>query len=148
MRDLNDFAARLKDIADSLEPNVNKLMKDVATAVATEVVASTPVLTSRARANWQTTLNEPAQGVLYPQPQKPPTPESGAERSLAEAREVLSEYKTGDTVYIANRLPYISLLNEGSSKQSPAMFVERSVQRARRMFKEAAGRIFIVVKKG
>ena len=73
-------------MSESIEPNVNKLMKDVAMAVDEEVVRSTPVDTGRARANWQTTLNEPAQGVLYPQPQKPPTPESGAARSLAEAQ--------------------------------------------------------------
>jgi hypothetical protein len=148
MRDLNDFAARLKRISESLEPNVDKLMKDVAIAVAKEVVAGTPVLTSRARANWQTSLNEAAQGVLYPQPQKPPTPESGAERSLAEARDVLSEYKTGDTVYIQNNLPYIGALNRGHSRQAPAMFVERAAMRGRALIKGAAGRIFITVKKG
>ena len=148
MGDLNDFAAKLKRLSESIEPNVDKLMKDVAMAVDEEIVRSTPVDTGRARANWQLTLNEPAQGVLYPQPQKPPTPESGAERSLAEARDVLAEYRTGDTVYITNRLPYISRLNEGSSKQAPALFVERGVEKARRMFKEAAGRIFITVKKG
>jgi hypothetical protein len=148
MGDLNDLAAKLKRISASIEPNVDKLLKDVAMAVDEEVVRATPVDTGRARANWQMSLNEPAQGVLYPQPQKPPTPESGAERSVAEGRDVLSQYKTGDTVYITNRLPYIGLLDAGHSAQAPANFVARSVQRARSLIKGAAGRIFIEVKKG
>ena len=148
MGDLNDFAAKLKRISESIEPNVDKLMKDVAMAVAKEVVASTPADTGRAKENWQTSLNAPASGVLHPQPQRPESPAAGAARSLAETEDVLTQYKTSDTVYIQNNLPYIGALNRGHSRQAPAMFVERAAMRGRALIKGAAGRIFITVKKG
>lgn len=148
MRDLSDFAAKLKGISDALPENVNKLMKDVAMAVATEVVAGTPADTGRAKENWQTSLNTPASGVLHPEPQRPESPAAGVARSLAETRDVLSEYKTGDTVYIQNNLPYIGALNRGHSKQAGEFFVERAALRGLKLIKGAAGRIFVEVKKG
>jgi hypothetical protein len=148
MGDLNDFAARLKRISDSIEPNVDKLLKDVVREVHRELLESTPVDTGRARASWQTTTGEPATGVLYPQPQRPPSPEAGAARSVAEMQSVVEGAKPLSTYYIQNNTPYIGRLDAGSSRQAPANFVARAAQRGRALVKGAAGRIFVEVKKG
>jgi hypothetical protein len=148
MRDLNDFAAKLKRISDSIEPNADKLLKDVVKEVHRELLASTPVDTGRARGSWQTTTGEPATGELYPQPLKPPSPEAGAARSVAEMQNVVTSAKPLETYYIQNNAPYIGRLDAGSSRQAPANFVARAAQRGRNLIKGAAGRIFIEVKKG
>ena len=40
----------------------------------------------------------------------------------------LSSFKLGDSVYIANGLPYIRRLNDGHSTQQPEGFIEKAIQ--------------------
>ena len=148
MRDLNDFAKKLKGISDALPENVDKLLKDVVREVHRELVQSTPRDTGRAVTNWQTTTREPAEGVLYSQPQRPPSPEAGAARSVAEMQTIVDGAEPLSTYYIQNNAPYIGRLDAGSSRQAPANFVSRAAHRGRALIKGAAGRIFVEVKKG
>jgi hypothetical protein len=131
MGDLKEFAERMNELGQNVADNADKLVRDVAMAVDAVVVVSTPIRTGRARANWQPALDQIPTGVRYPSPLKPPTPDSGAQESIDTARDVISQYKAGQTIHITNNLPYIKKLNEGSSDFAPAGFVEKAVVAAK-----------------
>jgi hypothetical protein len=77
------------------------------------VTKETPVDTGRARANWNMSADAPDFT----------TTENTAIPDVTTAPE-------GKALYVTNGLPYIVKLNEGSSQQSPAGFVERSIKLA------------------
>ena len=94
----------------------------------TEAVANlqeaTPVATGWARANWLPSVGQPATDVVGApgQPDASAT-ESGLARVLT--------YKLGEgDAFIANNVPYISVLDGGSSTQAPAGFVDVAVDKA------------------
>jgi len=87
----------------------------------------TPVDTGWARANWIPAIGSPLQ-------QPAGNPDGGV--GIAEAAQqsgigsVLS-YKFGSgAVFITNNVSYILRLNDGSSQQAPAGFVQRAIQEA------------------
>lgn len=120
---LRRFARRIQGIARSLEPRLAVTSSEAALRVLSVVVPATPVDTGRARGNWQTSLNSPANG------------ESGlldqtGQTALARGRAAVAGKQYGQPIYIVNNAPYIALLNAGSSKQAPANFVEIAIQTA------------------
>lgn len=113
------FASELKSFSDKALKNTDRVRRAAIVEILNGVVLNTPVDTGRARGNWQTTVNAPASGDIAG------VRSPGAVE--AEARANMGELK--DTVFITNNLPYIGKLNEGSSKQAPARFVESEVAR-------------------
>lgn len=97
---------------------LDKTVRAVALIVETDLVNNTPVDTGRARANWIPTLNSPANFT-------------NLALSPIGIETVLNSFKTADTILLTNNLPYIQKLNDGSSTQQPAGFVERAVQRGK-----------------
>jgi hypothetical protein len=126
----DEFAQRVRAMADLVGGNSTRLVRRVALAVDTAVVLRTPVDTGRARANWQVGTNGPISSVKYPYPESPGSPDAGASEALSSGAERIKEY-TGGTLHITNNLPYITALNDGHSKQAPKGFVEDSVIAAR-----------------
>ena len=108
-------AAFKKKVTENLE----KTVRAVALVVDSTLVATTPVLTGRARANWNPSLNVPDTALREPNQKKPIDP-------------INSAYKITDTILISNNLPYIKRLNEGYSKQAPAGFVDAALERGKR----------------
>jgi hypothetical protein len=136
----DEFAKRVRAMADLVGGNSTRLVRRVALAADTTVVLATPVDTGRARANWQIGINGPTNGVKYPSPASPGSPESGAIEALQEAASKIPAFNGEGTIHITNNLPYIKRLNEGYSKQAPAAFVEIAVQAARKAI-DTAGQI-------
>lgn len=116
MSTLNIFAQEMNNLANTVQNNVVKLQKAVAEEVVQYVSQATPVDTGQAARNWQTTINKPAsswdQGG------------GSAVEAIAQAKAALAALAPGQTVYISNNVPYIVELNQGSSAQAPAGFVE------------------------
>lgn len=117
------FKARMdalfnKKVIGTLE----KAVRQCAVIVDQTLVATTPVDTGRARANWLPSLNVPRTDK-----KEPGQPES--------VDSVLGSYKISDTIYITNNLPYIQRLNDGYSIKAPAGFVESAIERGRRAVK-------------
>lgn len=126
MSDMKSFSKQIRLTAKTVEQNVDRLVRKVALAVDTAVVMGTPVDTGRARANWQVSVGDAPDGVLFPEPEKPPSPEAGAQRSLDEAQQKVAEYKGRGIIHVTNNLHYIEKLNAGSSAQAPAGYVEQA----------------------
>ena len=102
--------------------NLEKTVRAVALVVDAELAVATPVDTGRARANWNPSLNVPDTTVREP----------NQKRSLVP---VAAAFKLTDTILISNNLPYIRRLNEGSSKQAPAGFVDLAIAKGKRAVK-------------
>jgi len=124
-------AAYKTKVLDQLE----KVVRAVALVVDAELVRRTPVDTGRARANWLPSLNTPDTRVLDgPGGSKKGKSFVPSRDTTAEA--VTQQYKLTDTIYISNNLPYIQELNNGSSQQAPAGFVDSALAKGKRAVKK------------
>jgi hypothetical protein len=120
------FSSDLKKAyATKVLGTLEKTVRAVALVVDGELAITTPVDTGRARANWLPSLNSPDTRQVQPG-QKP-----NLEKSI-------SSYKISDKILITNNLPYIRKLNDGSSKQAPAGFVDAAIAKGKRAIKGAA----------
>lgn len=125
---LGNFSARMNAIADGVEANSDKMVREVVKAVGPVLVYATPILTGRARSNWQGAVNSIPEGTLfYPDPDAPPSPGEGTEMGLRSIEDAAAAYKSGGYVAIVNNVPYIGDLNDGTSQQAPAGFVQTAV---------------------
>lgn len=110
-------------IAVELEDEVNKLTRVISLNLLRSLVKLTPVDTGRAKGNWFVSSSE------------------RSNRSLGEFRRARQAITAGTatihnvinqrypTITISNNLPYIEKLEQGSSDQAPAGFVELALQR-------------------
>ena len=125
---------QIRIVVESLEGFVEKLIKKIVLDVASNLRAApvqggTPVDTGWARANWVPQIGSPAEGTAGSREQA----EAGILPSDAEAGQlsVALGYKLKKgPVFITNNVPYIVKLNEGSSQQAPAGFVQGAIAKA------------------
>ena len=121
----DDFARRLFRIGRGIKENADRLVRETSLAVLTEVVVSTPVDRGRARGNWQVGLGE----APDPSPEEQEaTKDTSGQRTIAEGSTRIARRSSGQDVFLSNNVPYIGPLNDGSSAQAPAGFIEQAVQ--------------------
>ena len=108
-----------------------ELTKYVALAMLTYLVRVTPADTSTAISNWQIAVGGTGQGAeplpAYAPGQGGNTREVSAQAAIAAAREALKGAQPRKALAIINRVPYIKRLNDGSSSQAPAGFIEEAI---------------------
>ena len=85
------------------------------------VVPATPKETGLAQGNWRTSISAPPVGTIGRTSGTAAI--STGLRSVKAARKRISKGRQG-RIFIVNNLPYIGLLNAGSSEQAPAFFIE------------------------
>lgn len=103
-------------------------MKRAAIAADQAAVLATPVDTGRARGNWVVSIGVPR----YGEPNTPPAARGrgrerrtaagnqSANKALKDGRSTVLGYKLGKGgIFITNSVPYIGLLENGSSAQAP-----------------------------
>jgi hypothetical protein len=132
MASLGEFAHRIRLRGRDVEKGVNRIVRTVALVVDREVVLGTPVDTGRARSNWIASLGSAVTDVRdpYSPGNKLGIGESNnAEAAMSQAKTIISTRKSGTDVYISNNVDYIGLLNDGSSAQAPAGFVQSAIKR-------------------
>ena len=141
--DLLNFARRMKITSVKVEKGANAMVFQTMAVVLQELVRATPVDTGQARSNWLVSLDIPRSDVV---PAHAPGRHLGlnesanAQATIREGLDAMSGRKTGQEVWITNNIYYIGRLNDGSSTQAPAMFVQKAVQAGRQ--KAASMRIF------
>lgn len=135
---LNDLSRRLRKLAKDIPEQVNQLKIDVALTIDYELTNRTPVDTTKAVSNWKVTRIAP-----FPNDVDPYSPgfygytaSASIAAARADAEKNLRGTKPGETIFIVNNAEYINDLNNGSSKQAPAGFVEASVMIGRRKIKD------------
>jgi hypothetical protein len=120
-------------VAGQLDRFAGNVIKALVLEATSNLIEATPVDTGWARANWVPSIGAPKFG--------PETPtDKGRRRSATTSQKGtqqtgLSSVATGYTlsrgvVSIANGVPYISVLNGGSSRKAPAAFVQGAILKA------------------
>lgn len=124
------MADEVRRVVGSLEDFTERLIRQLTVNITDELIRTTPVDTGWARANWVPQIGVPFIGNSD---DRTPTPAdvSGAtgqqQQGLAS---VVGTYRLElGAVFISNNVPYILSLNDGSSNQAPAMFVEGAIER-------------------
>lgn len=133
MTDLRKFGTRIRSIGTAVPENVDKLVRTVALAVDTTVVMATPVDTGRARSNWIAELGSPSTSTIEPLADGA----AATARSIEAARAVIDTYKGGTDIHLTNNLSYIGALNDGTSAQAPAGFVQTAIHNGVAQIKDA-----------
>lgn len=137
-RSLLDLADSFDKKAEQIETAVSKLAVEIAVTIVTDLAYKTPVDTTNAISNWQVTLSTPAHTEI--DPHFPGfngyTYSQSAAMTVTLAKAVLEQKKPGQVIWIANNADYIQNLNNGSSRQEPAGFVERAVLLGRKKASE------------
>lgn len=124
----------LRVVVKSLEAFVELVVKKVTLDLVANLKKApseggTPVDTGWARANWVPRIGAPFEGTAGTRQQA----ETGALDTGTQARgegEVLTFKLAGKRVHVSNNVPYIVNLNEGTSKQAPAGFVQIAIAKA------------------
>jgi len=113
------FSDDIRRFSVKTEAAHNKIVRAATLELFSGVIKSTPVDTGRARGAWATTVDAPSSTVET---------REGAEVSIAE---VISKTPAGagQETYLANNLPYIEALENGSSTQAPAGMVTSNMDR-------------------
>lgn len=124
-------SVHLQRLAVEFEENVRNYGRRVTLNIHRAVVDLTPVDEGTAISNWRVSLSPPSAGAI-------PAYVPGKNRSTAEQNRVaakeqgvlaLSVPPKPFIAYIYNNVEYIQQLNNGSSKQAPAGFVELALLR-------------------
>lgn len=122
------FAASMQATAKKIVVNVDAGWRLTALAIDAAVVTSTPVDTGRARSNWRVSTEKQSDVFdAYAKGKGGKTVGENTSAALDQGKAAV-DAATGNTIYISNNLPYIEPLNDGSSAQAPAGFVELAVQ--------------------
>lgn len=140
MANLLDLAKRMDRLADLIPLKTNELKHEIARIVHRDLLTVTPVDTSEALSNWVLTSEEPWAVPLPPHYEgiHGSTQAESINAALIAGEQQLKLNRPGESIFISNNAPHIKSLNEGSSGQAPAGFVERSVLYGRKIV-EARG---------
>lgn len=123
------FESQLNAFVSGTEKKLERTVRAVKLELFRSVILDTPVDTGRARGNWQATIGSPATNEI-----------ENESMSVALAGVAANLGKINDVSFLANNLPYIEELEDGSSKQAPAGMVRRNMARVQRLINEQAAR--------
>lgn len=144
---LTDLANSIEAFSDALPTVISTKAVQVAETIVDDLAAVTPADTGAALSNWQVTLDSPAESPVEPYTPSPRgrmvngqwthtvapdiTRAANAPATIDAAKIHLQSRIPGQLIFITNVLPYVEILDQGSSDQAPAGFVDRAVILAR-----------------
>lgn len=120
MATLKQFARRIRQRGRDVETGADAVVRATAIAINQAVVSATPVDTGRARANWIVGLGAPVR-------QDTEATDPGGGDTISSNNNKIGQRRGDSDVYLSNNLDYINDLNQGTSAQAPAGFVEQAV---------------------
>lgn len=120
---------RVKVVVRDLEKFTERLVQRIALNVVANLQEDTPVDTGWARANWIPQIGAPFSGTAGSREQAEAGQLDTATQQVGIAK-VATGYRLGPPIFVTNNVPYIERLNEGSSSQAPAAFVQAAIFRA------------------
>jgi HK97 gp10 family phage protein len=135
---LNDLANKLNNMTKQIEKETSNKAVDFALDLLDELAESTPVDTSKAVSNWQVSIITPETREIdaHILGRKGSSKDMSIEIVRMEAKNTLSAKIAGDSIFITNNADYIADLNNGTSIQAPAGFIEASIMRAKQRLKK------------
>jgi hypothetical protein len=125
---LQQFSAKMRKLAADIPVNAQRNFRQTVLVIDQALVTSTPVDTGRARSNWIVGSGPSSRAIdAYAPGEAGSTRGPNTRAAIAQAKAFLDSTDI-TVVYISNNLNYIVYLNEGSSAQAPAGFIEAAVQ--------------------
>lgn len=121
------FAAQMRAFANDIPKQVHAIKVAAMQEIVNTVVPATPVKSGKARSNYIVSAGSPDHSTIRE------VRDPSGTASLQGAAAVLRGTKPGDSLYMTNNLPYMDELNNGSSKQAPAGFIQSSVMAAEQL---------------
>jgi hypothetical protein len=112
---------------------MDQVVRKVSLELLGRVVLKSPVDSGRFRSNWQVSIGTRPSGTVSYAGTETIGERAGNkgpvyEATIAKSRGIANTANAGDTIYIANNLPYAMRLEEGYSGQAPAGMVTLAVQ--------------------
>ncbi len=122
---------RIRRVEDELNRFVEKVMRRLVFRVYQALEVSTPVDTGFARSKWTPTTGAP-ESSLSDRPRDESVARAQAAALLAQNKATAAALASGYTlsmgpIFIVNGAKYLVYLNQGTSAQAPAMFVEQAI---------------------
>jgi len=112
----------VKEFADAMELDIALVTQKITIDIHADIVRGTPVDTGHARANWQIGIGSWPTTTLAAKDKQP----LGSDPAIKPDVATIDGEKV---IYVTNALPYIGVLEDGSSKQAPVGFVGLAVAR-------------------
>ena len=121
---------QIRLIIKALQEFAERKVKGLTLDLTTILLQTTPIDTGFARANWIPSIGVDNQNLAGTKAQADAGTLDRAPQQNGLA-EVATSYTLGQgRVYVSNNVPYITRLNDGSSQQAPAGFVQDAILRA------------------
>jgi hypothetical protein len=106
---------------------ISQVQRAIALYLLRGVVLGTPVLTGRARGNWQTDVNKSNTAELDEL-------DRTGESTIAKGNAVIGRLKPFQALHLFNNLSYIEALENGHSKQAAkGQIIAANIQRAKHL---------------
>lgn len=122
-----DDDRQIRIIAGSLKGHTKNTVQRLSLEVTANLIEDTPVDTGWARANWIPSIGSPA---FSGEDRNSNEVSAGSAKQQAGIA-VLAGYSLSmGPVFVSTGVPYMSQLNDGSSTQAPAGFVQAGIRRA------------------
>ncbi len=120
----------IRQFKDFVEQSIGKLELRIYQTI----TLATPVDTGFARGAWTPSLGSSDESISEPPTVRNKAKASGRKNRAENNRKskfIAKNYKLSVApIYISNNVPYIGFLNNGSSSQAPARFVEAAIAQA------------------
>lgn len=117
---------QIRTVIEQLDRFTAMLITRLTLSITSELVIATPVDTGWARANWIPQIGAPLDSPVG-QRDASGVSSAGARQSIGLAS-ILTYTLNSGPIFISNNVPYITDLNEGTSRQAPAGFVQDSIR--------------------
>lgn len=102
--------------------DINSEAKRIGLKILRSLTVISPVKTGRFKANWIVGIKKRVRSTTT-------STDKGGGPTFAKGSPKINSKNLGDTIFISNNLPYAKALNDGSSQQAPANFVQSAIQR-------------------
>jgi hypothetical protein len=117
-----------KKIESKIDQVLNQGIRATLFEVSTAIIKDTPADTGRARGNWQASVGGGATGTI----EGISSISNGQAIAITGVNQKIS-VAVGGLYYLTNNLPYIEMLEFGSSKQAPGGMVRKNMQNFNRL---------------
>ncbi len=126
-KNADQFSVELDRVLEQLKTDTQTFKRVFALNLLSRIVYRTPVDTGRARANWQVSNVSP--NTNERKRFKKNQPNAVATDTVARGQKNIDKNKEGQSIWLANNLPYIQRLESGTwSKQAPQGMVAISIE--------------------
>jgi hypothetical protein len=126
----NSFPLRVEEFIAKLGDRAEQVFRKITLDMFSRVILMSPVDSGRFIGNWNTTVGEPSLRTWQ-------IKDKSGQLSLDRLNNAVETLKLGDTIYLANNLPYAMRLEYGYSAKAPAGMVRVTVVQFQKMIDEA-----------